>query len=409
MDHIAGLEQAQEDVRITTICDVDLNVTGRAQQGDRAALWRRRRRSSRTSAGCSTTSRSTRSRSPRPTTGTPWRRSGPARPARTSTSRSRSATTSPKAGGWSRPPGSTTGSSRPARNAAATRASRTRSRSSARASSARSTWPRGSATSRAARSGTSPTARSPTGVDYDLWLGPGAEAAVQPQPLPLQLALDLGLRQRRPRQPGHPPDGPGPLGPGQERVPQGRDGLGRPVRLLRRRPDAQHPASSASSSTTASSSSRSAGCSTNDELKVKIGDIFYGTEGILAITSYEDWQVVLRPQAREGPRRQGRRRPLRQLRQGRQGPRPQAPERRHRRGPPLQRLLPPGQHRLPAGPQAAHQPLDRVVRQRFRGRRHAHPRVPGTVRRADQGVSASRTISGSMAEAWHASAGPCTR
>ena len=71
---------------------------------------------------------------------------------------------------------------------------------------------------------------------------PRARAAVQPQPVPLQLALVLGLRQRRPRQPGHPPDGPGPLGAGQERVPQGRHGLRRPVRLQRRRRDAQHAA-----------------------------------------------------------------------------------------------------------------------------------------------------------------------
>jgi predicted dehydrogenase len=35
------------------------------------------------------------------------------------------------------------------------------------------------------------------------------------------------------------------------------------------------------------------GLITNDEAKVKIGDIFYGTEGILAITSYESWQVYL--------------------------------------------------------------------------------------------------------------------
>ncbi len=42
-------------------------------------------------------------------------------------------------------------------------------------------------------------------VDYDLWLGPGREASVQPQPLPLQLALALGLRQRRHRQPGTAP------------------------------------------------------------------------------------------------------------------------------------------------------------------------------------------------------------
>ena len=50
---------------------------------------------------------------------------------------------------------------------------------------------------------------------------PRPRAAVQPEPVPLQLALVLGLRQRRPRQPGHPPDGHRPLGPGQERVPQG--------------------------------------------------------------------------------------------------------------------------------------------------------------------------------------------
>jgi predicted dehydrogenase len=33
------------------------------------------------------------------------------------------------------------------------------------------------------------------------------------------------------------------------------------------------------------------GLVTNDEAKVKIGDIFYGTEGILAITSYTTWQT----------------------------------------------------------------------------------------------------------------------
>ena len=56
-------------------------------------------------------------------------------------------------------------------------------------------------------------------VDYDLWLGPGAVAAVQPQPLPLQLALALGLRQRRHRQPGPAPVRHRALGPRQERAP----------------------------------------------------------------------------------------------------------------------------------------------------------------------------------------------
>ena len=105
----------------------------------------------------------------------------------------------------------------------------------------RSTWPRASATSRAARSGTRPMAPPQEGRLRPL-ARPGPQAAVRPQPLPLRLALALGLRQRRPRQPGHPSDGPGPLGPRQERASQGRHGLRRPLRLLRRRPDPQHAA-----------------------------------------------------------------------------------------------------------------------------------------------------------------------
>ena len=159
MDHVAGWSKLK-DVRITTICDVDLNVTG--PRGRRSiAATAPSRPSCKTSAACSTTSRSTPSRSPRPTTGTPSPRSGHARPGRTSTSRSRSATTSPKDGGSSKPPGSTTGSFRPARNAAATRESRTPSPFCVRASSGRFTWPRGFVTSREDRSGTSPTVPSP--------------------------------------------------------------------------------------------------------------------------------------------------------------------------------------------------------------------------------------------------------
>ena len=57
---------------------------------------------------------------------------------------------------------------------------------------------------------------------------------------PLRLALDLGLRQRRSRQPGHPPDGRRPLGPGQERTaPLGHQPR-RPLRLHRRRRNRQH-------------------------------------------------------------------------------------------------------------------------------------------------------------------------
>jgi predicted dehydrogenase len=43
------------------------------------------------------------------------------------------------------------------------------------------------------------------------------------------------------------------------------------------------------------------GLPTNDELGVKVGDIFYGTEGVLAITSYTDWQSYLGPKLEKGP------------------------------------------------------------------------------------------------------------
>jgi hypothetical protein len=43
------------------------------------------------------------------------------------------------------------------------------------------------------------------------------------------------------------------------------------------------------------------GLITNNEAQVKIGDIFYGTEGILAITSYESWQVFFGPRLEPGP------------------------------------------------------------------------------------------------------------
>ncbi len=43
------------------------------------------------------------------------------------------------------------------------------------------------------------------------------------------------------------------------------------------------------------------GLLTNDEAQVKIGDIFYGTEGVLAITSYTNWQSFLGPKLEKGP------------------------------------------------------------------------------------------------------------
>ncbi len=47
------------------------------------------------------------------------------------------------------------------------------------------------------------------------------------------------------------------------------------------------------------------GLATNDELKVRVGDIFYGTEGILAMTSYESWQVYWGHKMEPGPSGKG--------------------------------------------------------------------------------------------------------
>jgi len=42
------------------------------------------------------------------------------------------------------------------------------------------------------------------------------------------------------------------------------------------------------------------GLPTNEELGVKIGDVFYGTQGILAISSYQDWQTYMGPKLEKG-------------------------------------------------------------------------------------------------------------
>jgi predicted dehydrogenase len=47
------------------------------------------------------------------------------------------------------------------------------------------------------------------------------------------------------------------------------------------------------------------GLPTNDEMKVKIGDIFYGTEGVLAITSYTNWYTLMGPKGEPGPKGSG--------------------------------------------------------------------------------------------------------
>ncbi len=48
------------------------------------------------------------------------------------------------------------------------------------------------------------------------------------------------------------------------------------------------------------------GLPTNDEMGVKIGNIFYGTEGVVAITGYDTWQSYLGPKLEKGPGGKGR-------------------------------------------------------------------------------------------------------
>ena len=47
------------------------------------------------------------------------------------------------------------------------------------------------------------------------------------------------------------------------------------------------------------------GLYTNDEARVKVGDIFYGSEGVLAINSYTDWYTLLGPKGEPGPKGSG--------------------------------------------------------------------------------------------------------
>ena len=119
-----------------------------------------------------------------------------------------------------------------------TGAARRRSSGCGRASSARSTWRAACATS-----GATPSARrrgtGSAGRRLRPLAGSGAEAAVHQEPVPLQLALVLGYRQRRPRQPGHPRDRHGPLGPGRHPPDEGQRHR-RQVHVRRRSGNAEH-------------------------------------------------------------------------------------------------------------------------------------------------------------------------
>ena len=86
------------------------------------------------------------------------------------------------------------------------------------------------------------TARSPfpPSIDYDLWCGPAPMKPLTRKQAALRLAL-VWTRQRRPRQPGHPPDGHRPLVPRREGALAARLQRRRAARLRGRRRDAEHP------------------------------------------------------------------------------------------------------------------------------------------------------------------------
>ena len=128
-----------------------------------------------------------------------------------------------------------------------------------------------------------------------------AEAGVQPQPLPLQLALALGLRQRRHRQPGPAPVRHRALGPRQERAPgEGRRG-GRLLRRAGLAGDARHAHSIFEYADGTVFEFATRGEYTNEEGTQRIGNLFYGTQGL-------GLDRRRRPQVAELPRAARRRR-----------------------------------------------------------------------------------------------------
>ena len=179
----------------------------------------------------------------------------------------------------------TSGSSRPAPSAAATRAFKTPSRFCDRASSARSTWPRAFATSRAARSAMRPIAAVPSEVDYNIWLGPAPERPFNPNRFHYNWHWHWDY-------------GNGDLGnQGIHQMDLARWGLGKtefPKAVMAsggrfgysddgQTPNTLHVGFEFDD---CELQFEVRGLLTNDEAKVKVGDIFYGTEGMLAITSY---------------------------------------------------------------------------------------------------------------------------
>ena len=204
--HISAFED-MEGVRVVALCDVDRKVLDNKAAGLREEVRPQGgdlRRYSQAARKQGYRRDLHRDAEPLALAGA---RSGPARRARTSTWRSRAATTSSRdAGAW-RPPASTSGSCSTARRAAPAGAGPSRWRPSPAASTA-SCW---SPKVRPPRIGDRPLEhrlQADPGAAGEPGLQPlarpGARAAVPRESGSLQLALVLGFRQRRDRQSGRP-------------------------------------------------------------------------------------------------------------------------------------------------------------------------------------------------------------
>ena len=118
------------------------------------------------------------------------------------------ATTSTKAARWSRRPTSTTASSSTACNSAARRRIREAVDCCARGTIGNVYMARGLVFRWRPSIGHKGVEAVPAALNYDIWTGPAADAAILAAHRPLQLALELDVRQRRRRQPGDPRDRP---------------------------------------------------------------------------------------------------------------------------------------------------------------------------------------------------------
>src|SRR5258707_13859557 len=83
------------------------------------------------------------------------------------------------------------------------------------------------------------------------------------------------------------------------------------------------------------------GLPTNDELGAKVGDLFYGTDAVLAITSYTQWQTYLGPKLEKGPGGSGSGDHINNILTPRKARGPQLPAPPIKEGPPPGAFFPP--------------------------------------------------------------------